>query len=510
MHTALLLLALAASPPVLLEPQPEGARRLQPRRVTASSFLKNGWNESEENYLPPYIADDDATTAWVEGAKGKGEGESVLWLGPELQRARRFRVFLRAGYQKTEVLWRANARPRRVRLEPVLQGETGAVAVGAPLEVELRDTLGWQEVALPTPPRVTGVRLTVLSVFPGRKYEDLCISDLRVYVEGEDTYRPELEAAALEELRRFSAERRAAAKRKGLESRVRLAPGYRQELLLRGPSRSEEDWLEAFEKVAVLKSVLPRARAMLELEVEAARARYDADWMQVTVGEVYEQRAPSAVALAAMHDDSFPEAVQYLNLADFVARADSPEGACEVQCEVERRRAADGKRKPGCVSACVELAQKEEAAAKKLEEALAEEQAEEEPSEAPAEKQDEEEPPDPPSYENSLKTEVWVKNEETAPTALMHTRKEVIEGRDSRTERTQWLVVSYQRGRAEVVLTRTTERHDFPTEQGPWDRLSIHVLAWEPGANGRALLKSITSLSLTGEGVTAYRYSSLW
>src|SRR4051812_4969798 len=108
MIAQLIAAALAAAPVVssrtkpapILSPDPGSAKRLHPRSVTASSFLKNGWNAYEQNYLPPYVADDDPATAWVEGAEGRGEGEQLLWIGPRLEKAKRFVVFIRNGYQK--------------------------------------------------------------------------------------------------------------------------------------------------------------------------------------------------------------------------------------------------------------------------------------------------------------------------------------------------------------------------------------------------------------------------
>ena len=152
----LLSLLLAATPPVMLEPDAGGAHRLHPRRVTASSFLENGWNKHAQNYLPLYVADDDPATAWVEGAKGRGEGEALEWWGPSLTKAKSFRIFVRNGFQKSDKLFRANARPRKVKLEPLVQGETGAQVTGTALETELKDVQGWQEVRLPVPESMTG------------------------------------------------------------------------------------------------------------------------------------------------------------------------------------------------------------------------------------------------------------------------------------------------------------------------------------------------------------------
>ena len=166
--TALLLaLTLTAAPTPTLEPDPGTAKRLQPRQLDASSFLANGWNKFAQNYLPLYAGDDDPATAWVEGAEGPGVGESLSWYGPTLQKARAFKIFVRAGYQKSKALFAANARPQKIRVEPLVPSEGGAVPGGAPVEITLADALGWQKVELPVPARVQGFKLTVLSAYPG-------------------------------------------------------------------------------------------------------------------------------------------------------------------------------------------------------------------------------------------------------------------------------------------------------------------------------------------------------
>src|SRR5216117_324466 len=56
------------------------ARRWRPLRsaaATATSFLQNDWSKYEENYHPSYVLDGNPATAWVEGASGFGEGESI-------------------------------------------------------------------------------------------------------------------------------------------------------------------------------------------------------------------------------------------------------------------------------------------------------------------------------------------------------------------------------------------------------------------------------------------------
>lgn len=329
------LLALTAT---LLEPNPSGFNRLHPRRVSASSFLQNGWNQMEQNYLPPYAADDDPATAWVEGAVGSGDGESLLWFGPHLQRARAFKVYLRAGYQKSRSLYQKNSRPRRVRLAPfVAQGDQQAPA-GAPVEIELADQLGWQEVLVPTAPRVSGLRLTVLSIYPGSVYEDTCLSDLRVYVSGDDPYRPEAEAAAAEVIRRFSAERRRAAEKRGSRPSITWPPAYAARRLLerdlKAPPGERDAGAEAQLRRlpppsgGVLSGVMPRALEAARLfdvlvKKGAVSVLAPAPWQKVRLVMLPRGDGGARVALAALADldDGLSERALLLHRKDHAAFA---------------------------------------------------------------------------------------------------------------------------------------------------------------------------------------------
>ncbi|AEI65753.1 NADase-type glycan-binding domain-containing protein [Corallococcus macrosporus] len=329
----LLSLILAAAPPVLLEPDAGGAHRLHPRRVVASSFLENGWNKHAQNYLPLYIADDDPATAWVEGARGRGEGEALEWWGPELSRAKTYRLFIRNGFQKSGKLFRANARPRKVKLEPLVQGETGPQVTGKALETELRDVLGWQEVRLPVPNKVHGVRLTIASTYPGTSYDDTSISDLRVYVEGEDPYKPEAEAVAFEQVRAFALERKQAAARGGSGSKLEWAPRYTKETLLT-LERSYDDYepprgmtyaAGLFSSVPVkdsYKSALERAKKVAELfdranlDYQGQDSEARAKWTRVKPAQLKAQTASARTALAAMEHDGLARISGLLHLGD--------------------------------------------------------------------------------------------------------------------------------------------------------------------------------------------------
>ncbi len=490
-----LTLQLAAPPPspVVLEPDPGEARRLHPRRVTASSFLRNGWNSQEQNYLPPYVADDDASTAWVEGAKGRGEGESLLWLGPTLEQGRRYTVFLRNGYQKSQALYRAKARPKSVRLEPVQLSEAGPVAAGAAVEVTLADTLGWQEVKVPTEPKATGLRLTVLSTYPGTSYEDTCLSDLRVYVEAGDAYRADLEALAFEEVRTFAAERRRAARMQGSKARVVLAPRYSGKVLTRlEPEKGLRDIspsaaLRRLSGDRALGGALERAWAAAETfaRVDRNQSGHRNDpWQRVKAAAVHPASGTAKVSLAELSDEGLAAMVSLLHLGDAAFfEADTEQKAVRARIAKLQRQEARA------LAACVKECKSERAAS----------------------------PPDPSwecgTCEDECSGTCWegasfvtasmrTKHEMEAgdfilgtverPSALLRAVSEVSGDRDAVPLYRQSLVL-YEGDLAGVVVSA----RNWGYAEGGLAELDAHVLDWETLPDGRSQLKGFTTFTVS-------------
>lgn len=182
--------------------------RLHPRAVTASSALQSSWAQFQENYQPNYVADDNPATAWVEGVTGDGVGERLtLQVGPA-RGATAVTVRLRAGYQKSEGLLKANAAPKRVRIDA--KNATGVVATG---ELSLPRAMGWQELRLdlPADSTLSAVEITILEVHPGSKYADTCISDVAVVLSSTEPYRASVENARQQAILRWIESRRAMA-----------------------------------------------------------------------------------------------------------------------------------------------------------------------------------------------------------------------------------------------------------------------------------------------------------
>jgi hypothetical protein len=210
-----------AAPPPSAEPR---ERRLHPALVEASSFLFNDWNKFQENYHPLYIGDDDATTAWVEGAKGPGVGEWVRLRVTAMQGATKVRLRLRNGYQKSEHLYKANARARTVTVV-LLPSQVK-------LEHELADAQGWQELVVTQPSGpLEAVEIRIQSVYPGNRYEDLCLSDAQLYVTATTPDNPAYERSHFDKLLGWKKGRLEAAQlfKEASAKTLPIAPQYRVE-----------------------------------------------------------------------------------------------------------------------------------------------------------------------------------------------------------------------------------------------------------------------------------------
>ncbi|RKH25614.1 hypothetical protein D7Y13_23545 [Corallococcus praedator] len=502
----ILLSLLLAAAPVILEPDAGNAHRLHPRRVTASSFLENGWNKHEQNYLPLYIADEDPTTAWVEGVKGRGEGESIEWWGPALTKAKAYRLFVRNGFQKTDTLFRANARPRKVKLEPLVQGETGPQTTGTPLEVELKDVRGWQEVVLPVPAKVAGVRLTLVTTYPGGKYEDTCLSDLRVYVEGEDPYRPEAEAAAFEEVRSFAYERKQAAARKDTGAKLAWAPRYTAETLLSQVRENPDDnYGEPLSKriasvpdKKAYHDALVRAREVTDLFLKAdldqkgpaSEAR--ATWTRVKPAQLKPQRATARAALSAMEHDGLVGVAGLLHLGD-VSFFEADTTQAQMLATLARTRKQETAALKACVKQCVQHRKDEPLPAGKTYDCDCE-----------AECTGCYEDPAMSSQANVIKYQLeggeFIQGPLANPTAFLRGKADESGTRES------WLtfrqtLVRYAGDKADVVLLHV-HGEQMLEEDEP---LRIHVLEWTE-SGGKARLASITSFLVNSASLRVVRY----
>ncbi len=134
--------------------------------VRASSYIEPS---EERTYGPDNLIDGDPATAWNEDAEGLGEGEWVrLQFETPIIPAR---LEVANGYQRDEERFTGNGR---------IEQMTVKYSDGTSQTVELEDREGFQDVPLP-PKETEWLLITAQSVYPGSTWEDLALSEIRVF-----------------------------------------------------------------------------------------------------------------------------------------------------------------------------------------------------------------------------------------------------------------------------------------------------------------------------------------
>jgi hypothetical protein len=143
---------------------------VNPTDMEVSSQLES---EQGISYAPHNVIDDDLATSWQEGAEGSGEGE---WLRFRFDSpVTLVRMEIANGYQKDERRYFGNARPRTIRIE---------YSDGSSQMAQLVDEQGYQ--SLPLAPKGTEtLTFTIESVYPGNLWEDMAVSEIRLYAAAE-------------------------------------------------------------------------------------------------------------------------------------------------------------------------------------------------------------------------------------------------------------------------------------------------------------------------------------
>ncbi|MCH7225810.1 NADase-type glycan-binding domain-containing protein [Haloferula sp. A504] len=135
--------------------------------VRASSTLAD---DGDISYSPAKVREWEG--AWSEGVEGNGAGE-WLELTPNVPKPLKA-IEIVPGYDKSDDLFAANARPKRV--EVLLNGEHR-------FEAEIEDAKGAQSIRVRGYDKpVKTVRLTFKEVHPGSRFDDLCVSGVRLEV----------------------------------------------------------------------------------------------------------------------------------------------------------------------------------------------------------------------------------------------------------------------------------------------------------------------------------------
>jgi hypothetical protein len=146
-------------------PIPDQERPLPGAAASASSVLPTS---TVASYEASRVLDADESTVWVEGAEGDGIGE---WIELELPAASRIsRIDVANGYDRG-VRFSQNGRVRQALL---------TFSDGSSQRIDLLDRRGIQTFTL-SPVRTNSVRVTIRSVYPGTRWSDTAIGEIRVW-----------------------------------------------------------------------------------------------------------------------------------------------------------------------------------------------------------------------------------------------------------------------------------------------------------------------------------------
>lgn len=133
------------------------------RFCVSSALAPQGGND----YGPENLFDGNSRSAWCEGVSGPGLYEQVTISFPGEPVFRR--LYVENGYGKSARSYAENARPRTVDIN---------ASNGFALRLQLADTAAPQYLNLPGAAGIGWIRLTVIDIYPGSKYQDTCMSYL--------------------------------------------------------------------------------------------------------------------------------------------------------------------------------------------------------------------------------------------------------------------------------------------------------------------------------------------
>ena len=142
---------------------------LDSQRYCASSVLPP---QAGNTYGPKNLFWGPEGAAWCEGSAGNGEGETIrIETAPAVTI---HAIIIRNGYQKSKSAFSNNGRVKIVEIE----------AAGRKERFVLRDATGGQRLSLSPPIRADTVIARIVSIYPGDRYSDTCLSGLSLDLEG--------------------------------------------------------------------------------------------------------------------------------------------------------------------------------------------------------------------------------------------------------------------------------------------------------------------------------------
>ena len=154
-------------------PRPRAQRENCSRSGNATFCVSSALPPAHGNsYGARNLLDGNDNTAWVEGSSGQGAGDFVVI---EFDAPRSVRgVIVQNGYAKNADIFGKNSRVKDVELN---------FSTGDSMQATLTDQTGERRINLNRPVKAKWVQLIIRSVYPGWKYSDTAVNELRVDAE---------------------------------------------------------------------------------------------------------------------------------------------------------------------------------------------------------------------------------------------------------------------------------------------------------------------------------------
>jgi len=152
---------------IIIEGKDGEYKIIPPRLVEGEVEATSTLNAESFAYDPSLLFDARKEFVWVEGAKGNGEGEQLLFEFAEEVDIAGLQIW--NGYQRSDSHFKSNA-----RLKSFAFGEESKEAKS----YQLIDESGMQTLKLDVPLKGKRFILEIESAFPGRSYKDLAISEI--------------------------------------------------------------------------------------------------------------------------------------------------------------------------------------------------------------------------------------------------------------------------------------------------------------------------------------------
>jgi len=122
-------------------------------------------SQSGSSYGPGNLFDNSDRTAWCEGVRGNGEGQEIYIRIVDGIPFRR--LLINNGYAKSEDSYRNNGRARTIDV---------FTDRGDRIRAVLPDTSSEVMVNLPGPIEYHELRIQIVDVYPGSKFQDTCLN----------------------------------------------------------------------------------------------------------------------------------------------------------------------------------------------------------------------------------------------------------------------------------------------------------------------------------------------